>query len=331
MIDYKNYLSKEDLLKVISQEDIYRYYLGSLPINKSISSPYRKDLTPSFSLFYSNNGRLIFKDYAYNETGDCFTFVMKLFNISFKESLIKIQKDVIHKNISGITNTKVNLEYNKRLYPSYNKRQTEITIQQRDFQKQDLEYWIKYNINEDILQLLNIKVADKVYYNSKLWRVYSKYNPIYVYPANDNLLKLYFPLADKAKKWSGTVKSDYIYHLDLLPDNYNELIILTKAVKDVGTLYSLGYKGICFSSESVLLNQDLLDKIHLKSYKIFGLYDNDMTGLNQIANLKKFNIPGCTIEENINSKRLDVSDFFMNYGKERTEEKIKELLNKNKN
>lgn len=322
MIEYN--ISKKYLLSKISPEQIYSYYLnGSYCINKAIISPILPDKIPSFCLFYSYSNELIWKDFR-EGSGDCVTLISKLFKISYQQALNKI-----YGNFS--TNCSINSTYlgvnsnSKSLKINTNKPSQKISYNSKVLQKEDLDYWGSYNIDINTLDLLNIKSADRVYYNSKLWLTASKLNPIYIYHGDLGTIKIYRPkVSNKRYKWSGNMKSNTILGLDLIEDN--DLIILTKGYKDVGTLISLGYKAICFSSESVLLDSTLLDRIRAKSSRIFGLYDKDNTGISQLNNLKKFNIPGCYLEEKVKDRRCDISDLFKYYGKEYTVNKLKEIL-----
>ena len=70
-----------------------------------LQSPFYYDKNPSFSLYYhSINNKVLYKDFKHNWCGDCFNFVMKLFKISYKESVYKIAKDLnlLHLYDAGI-------------------------------------------------------------------------------------------------------------------------------------------------------------------------------------------------------------------------------------
>ena len=57
-------MSLRDLLEKVSDYDIYSYYLGSIKPKKLINSPLRPDdKIPSFAIFPTNDGTLLFKDH----------------------------------------------------------------------------------------------------------------------------------------------------------------------------------------------------------------------------------------------------------------------------
>lgn len=95
----KRTLSKESILTRLNEREIYEYYFGSkINLAKAYRSPLRKDKNPSFGFYLNRNGNLIGNDLAGKFSGDCFQFVMSLYNVSFKESLAIINRDFNLKN-----------------------------------------------------------------------------------------------------------------------------------------------------------------------------------------------------------------------------------------
>ena len=75
-------LSDEEILSRISCLDIFSYYIGKdFKYGRAICSPLRKDKSPSFTIFKHHSGKYFFKDFSTGETGDCFTFLTKLFGL----------------------------------------------------------------------------------------------------------------------------------------------------------------------------------------------------------------------------------------------------------
>lgn len=86
-------ITKKNILELVNQETIMTKYLG-IPIEKGkFSSPFRKDENPSCVFYYTKFGTLNFKDWATNETYNCFEIVSKIHNLDFKEALERINKD----------------------------------------------------------------------------------------------------------------------------------------------------------------------------------------------------------------------------------------------
>jgi hypothetical protein len=88
-------LSKEEILSRISEYQIFCYYVGAdVKLKSLIPSPLRKnDNNPSFSVFIGRLGSMLYHDFGTGETGDCFSFVSKLFCINFYQSLCRINID----------------------------------------------------------------------------------------------------------------------------------------------------------------------------------------------------------------------------------------------
>ena len=92
--DVKN-LTTAEILKRISEYDIFNYYIGSNFKIGTISSPFRKDKNPSFDIFYSPDTirKMMYKDHGTSESGSCFDLVMRLYGVSFGQSLKIIDND----------------------------------------------------------------------------------------------------------------------------------------------------------------------------------------------------------------------------------------------
>lgn len=330
MIDYQNNLSKEDILKFVSEESIYLKYIGYLPVNKSISNPLRKDLTPSFSLFYANNGKLLWKDHSYNETGDCFNFVMKLFNLNFKESLLKIYTDVLlTDNFLNSTNNKDSTRNNKRLYRHNNKTSPQISIQYKSFQKQEYQWWKVQGISEATLEKFNTKLADKVYINGFLKIISTRYNPCYVYTEGSKY-RLYLPLNSKGKRWYGNMDSSCIQGLEYIPNNCDSLILIQKSYKDLMAIYEqLNIHGVCKPGEGYKWFPEDIQKVKQKSNLIVSNLDFDYCGIHNANDLKKnYNIPYIFMSNSRNQKRNDYTDNFRLFGKQYADTKLLTELEK---
>ena len=72
-------MSLRDLLEKVSDYDIYSYYLGPIKPKKLINSPLRPDdKIPSFAIFPTKDGSLLFKDHGTGEAGNAIKF-MKLY------------------------------------------------------------------------------------------------------------------------------------------------------------------------------------------------------------------------------------------------------------
>ena len=95
-------LSLKDLLEKVSDYDIYSYYLGSIKPKKLINSPLRPDdKIPSFAIFPSNTGGLLFKDHGTGEAGNAIKFMKLYKHIETREELEKELLKIVKR--SGLT------------------------------------------------------------------------------------------------------------------------------------------------------------------------------------------------------------------------------------
>jgi len=323
LLKFKPDLRSEYILSRVSEEQICEYYTNSKVSlkGKFIKSPIRsalglpEDKTPSFSYTY-RKGVLIWKDWGIGNSGNCFELIKVLYNISYKEALEKIYKDLIEgRYIISKPLTKVSYIEDNEVLISY-------TIQ--PFTGFDILYWQKFNIDISLLTFYNvysIKILSvKEHQFNSYWR-----NPMYVYTYNKDNFKIYKPFDNKKYKFMRIGKGELLEGYDQL-DWVGNLLIITKSQKDVMCLRSFGYNAISLQSETSRLSEDTYRLLKKRFKNIVSLYDKDMSGV-QGSNrlLISYNIPQLFIDDKYNVK--DISDFCAEYGAEKTREYLNFLLN----
>lgn len=366
-----NKLTKNYILSKVDQITIFSTYFN-LPIEtiqycidsgEFINSPIRTDLHPTCGFRFDNKGRLKFKDFAGYFWGDCFDaaayIISKMYN---KEIDISNKHDFI-KVLQHITVTFKDIFYGQQQDPliSTNIRNTINTIKKeksiielviRDWNKQDEEYWKKYNIDLHSLNLNFIYPIEQYYINRKInpepKYFYDKNDPCYGYILGKDSngiynIKLYFP--NRNKNFTRFITNcnhlEGIYQLG--KDNY-DIIILTKSTKDRVSIYS-SLKIISSLYRETNINNIGVINIPHETYKlkdkeyiwlrnklsdkgiIVSLMDNDRTGKLEAQYLRKeFNILPLIIPKDYNAK--DFSELFINNSKEIIYELIINTLNK---
>ena len=156
-------VSLEDIAH-IDQIELARRYLGISKMPIVISSPFREDKHPSFSIRYKN-GVVQFMDFATNDYGNIYTLLCKMWNCSFKEAISKIYYDYACNNYSKINGFK------KPIIDKESMFQSQIDVKVRAFEDYDLEFWGKYGISKEWLVFgdvyaishIFIKKVDKEY------------------------------------------------------------------------------------------------------------------------------------------------------------------------
>lgn len=280
----KEKLDKETILSKIDDYNIIRFYLGrDFNFKKKYPSPFRGkvDKNPNLSFFMSN-GKILYKDFANGRSGDCFSFVQELYNLSFKETLRRIDADLC----LGI-NSKPKKVFSLQLKEkpdSIHKQSKIIQITKKPFTPEELKYWEDYQISEQDLIRKNVFSIEKLYINKQLVPNYNKeIRFAYLF---DNYLKIYSPLS-KVYKWISSTPNDYMSGFDEIKfkvflGSQDEKLIISKSVKDEMIL-SKFFKDVCSTQNESkeAINRENMEWI-LRGYKpenVYISYDSDDAGV----------------------------------------------------
>ena len=270
------------------QVRIWTYYFYDFDMSKGILNPLRKDNNPK-CYFKESNGVIFFIDWAYKPTHlNCINYVAISFNLTNKEAIYKINKDLKFNNIVKIKRTfnsikksefpenKVSFSgnssfTNKEKLPLY-------TVKDRNnFYDYELDYWEQYNITLDILKKYEVKPIDYVFKNSILNYSASKYNPIFGYYKKNELFKIYNPEGVKSFKWR-TLKA-ILEGYDKLKYKTN-VVFITSSYKDTMCLDSLGFDSFNLASEnSYKLLLPIINNLFEQFEYIYIYLNNDETGV----------------------------------------------------
>lgn len=132
-------ITKDLILKHVSEETLMEHYLG-LPVRKGLFiSPIRQDTRPTAAFFRNKNtGRLLFKDFGSDFCGDFVSVVMYKFSCSYGKALRIIANDF---GIIKASSLKVNpplIEYtNAKLEES---SEANIQVEIKDFSEEELKW-----------------------------------------------------------------------------------------------------------------------------------------------------------------------------------------------
>ena len=311
-------ITKELLLEHNNEETYMAYYLG-IPIKKGLFiSPLRVDHKPTCS-FYKGR-RLYFKDFA---TGECLSFenvVMKKYGCNYHEALEIIAKDF------GII--KGNNPKAIPLQPIFKKdKKTTIQIEAKSFTNEELRWWEQFGITKNTLIKYRVYSCKTVFLNGNIESVYDPKCPSYGYYFGNSedgreLWKIYYPFR-KTFRFIGNIKTTTIQGYQQLPKK-SKLLVITKSLKDVMLLFTLGIAAIAPQSETQFISDDVLNTLKTRFKYIVLVFDNDQTGIEFTNKIKrKYNwIIPMIIPRKYKAK--DISDFYKMYGREKTILLIKE-------
>ncbi len=276
-------LDKNYILSKITQEQIFEYYFDvKVEINCIMKSPRAirgGDDNPSFSFYYSMNGKLRAQDFAGYFHGDCFDAVAYVLHISSKDKkgfsviLDRVARDFrLHKYEGKISiNSGSTFDSREAFKP---KEKTIIEFQPRSWNKIDEEFWRPGCINRKMLEFGRVYACDYVWVNNQLRYTFAPKDPAYAYYFSPNEVKIYFPYRENYRFLSNT---SYLQGIDLLlPD---EIGLITKSYKDVLSTKAFEIQSVAPSAESVLITQDQWFKMKTTCTHWFSLMDYDRTGI----------------------------------------------------
>lgn len=318
-----NTLSINNILKIITPFDIYRYYLGLagvnvFRINKAMSSPYHKDDNPSF-LLSDRGGTLHHIDFTdTSKRGDCFQFVRDLYNIpTLPETLKMIDKDFG----LGLAEKGDNQGAYKLITKGYDQPDNLdsfpnlIQVVTRRFNKDELAYWNHFYQDINDLRSENIFVPKKIYLNRKLYSAPLN-ELVFCYLYEEQYWKIYRPFAPtKKEKWLSNVPITCMDGVQNIKDC--DTAFITKSKKDymflkkiLPNVCGVQNEGLaCFSVENV-------DFLKSNSRRQILSFDNDEPGVkNSLQITKLFDFGYCNVpKEFLSEKITDWSDWGYHYG-----------------
>lgn len=306
---------KEELLDIIDELEVYTYYLGFRPtIDQTYISPLRQDKSPSFNLFYGRNGRLMYKDFGTGESGDCFKFAARLTNQHPR---------TINKEIKELfTSKRIYTPLKKKKVRKIPSNSTDIDIKKIPYNKEGIQYWNQYGIDDATLFKYDVFQTKKVWINGELKISSSPSFPIFTYLLYDRM-KIYMPKS-KGNRFITNSNMYYIQGWKQLNKERNTLII-TKSLKDVMLLDILGYSAIAPNAESYSIPNIIVTEIKKHFDNIILLYDRDLAGmLNTRKIIKSTGFNYRFIPKKYQTK--DITDFYKGYGKAQTVKLLSNLI-----
>lgn len=326
-------LTKENVLKKVSELQIFQYYFeDKIELRKSYTNPLRSDNSPGCKFFIGKTNKLLFIDTSrQNSVRDCFGFVCDKYNCNLRMALQIVNRD-FNLGFEGEKLKHLIYDFSQptlNYFEEQKQEEKKLLCLKRAFRNEDKNYWKQYGIGLTTLNLFNVIPIQTVFYDNRiLWRD-SKENPIYCYNfPNENKKKIYRPLEkDKKYKFISSSGMGEIYQgFDQLP-NKGDLLIITKSMKDVMTLYEFGYLAIAPNSENCSISFDFYDNLLNRFHEVILFYDNDEAGLLATSQISEdLDISYILVPKEYEVK--DISDFYKKYGYRDTERLLDELLYK---
>lgn len=328
MFDYtfEPKITREFLLSKNNEETYMSYYLG-IPVKKGLfKSPLRSDTHVTCSFFRGKSGTLYFKDFA---SGQCLSFegvVMEKYSCNYHTALKIIAKDF------GLSKDKV-VKQAIKIQPKFEEKQTFIRAEIKDFSESELKWWNSFGITKNILNRFKVFSCKTVFLNGNIYAQSAQHSPIYGYyfgkKENIEQWRIYMPKR-KEFRFIGNVSTKTIQGYKQLAKT-GKLLVITKSMKDVMCLYSLGISAIAPNSETQKLDVKMLESLKSRFKYIVYFYDNDLPGIKGMKRIRK-EFPELIyywIPRKYEAK--DISDFYRKYGRDETLKFIKQEITRIKN
>lgn len=335
-------LNLNNVLNKVSEVVLWRYYLGhDFEMGRVFNAKYREEKNPSMALVYTPKGRIRFKDFGNGRSGDIFNYLgmPETFGLDFLDALRKVNRDFslgLGRDVpsKGLTKTaqKQLVKFEKG-FVKERKNTPRFEIDARPYSRLDLDYWEKYGITIETLRLYKVYCVQNLRVNGYGVYTYDQDYPCYAYhfPETDHL-KCYYPLGNpKGPRFAGNVNNlqdiQGYYQCNVKKRRGDEVLILTKSMKDVMVLHQMGYDAMAINGEEHYFAEDFIR--HIKKYysTIISLYDPDKAGILGARSLwKAHNIMPFFIPKEYRGEDVkDISDIQLVYGKEKSEDVMKNI------
>lgn len=270
---------KDNLMEIfgrMSQKDILSRYFNITRLPVIIKSPLREDKHPSMCI-YEHNGKVMYKDFSRGDCGDVVNLLQRLWNCSFVDTINKIAEDFptrYHVKSSSIIH--------------YSKKNTNIEVKVRKWEKHDIEYWESYGISVQWLNYAEVyPISHKIITtgNNRYVMGADKYAYVYVeHKEGITQLKIYQPFNKEGFKWMSKFDGSVISLWTKIPEQGKDLI-LCSSVKDALCVWAnTGIPCLSPQGEGYGISNTAIYALKARYDNIYVLYDNDEAG---IYNAKK--------------------------------------------
>jgi len=279
-------LTLDNILRAVSEYDIYRYYIGhDFQFGKAFLSPLREDdKMPSFAVNISKTGGLFHLDYGDPlKRGRCVDFVMQLYNTSYDRALLMIDQDLkvgitSGKGSQGVVRPKQVVIHEKE--PAF------IQVVTRKFDSAELAYWNHYHISERELRENEIYAIKRLYVD-RLLVGYTPGTLQFGYLFEDKW-KIYRPEQPKDRKWISNVPNDYMSGMQRITSGCN-VAVVTKSKKDELVLAKILPHVCSVQSESIVsINNHNIRLLRERCGKVFVNFDSDKVGVQACTYYNQF-------------------------------------------
>lgn len=317
-------ITREHLLDKNPEELYMSHYLGINPQYGLFCSPLRADTNPTCSFYRDKKSRLIFKDFGDKFHGDFLDVVKKIYNCSYGKAI-----DIVANDFKIRTRSDLVVNPPKIVYDNTKIESTAPTIIQCEVKKwstPDLKWWKQFGITRKTLDKFNVYPIKTVFLNGEVFCFSTKSNPIYgyYYGKKDGIeqWKIYFP---NKVTHRFLLNTSTVQGLSKLSKEFKDVVVVTKSMKDVMTLWELGIPAIAPQAESVILDKKIADKILQTTKYLIVNGDYDKAGINFMQSSRRRFPCICLTFKDKEFFGKDISDFVAKHGMDKARELVNDL------
>jgi len=277
----KTFISEENLLKEVSDYDIFKYYIGDFKIGKAFNSPLRDDTHASFNIGYNPvTNKLYCNDYILGG-GNTIMFVMYKYGLTYKEACNKIVIDLNLEDKFHLFKVDKTLKKENKQFIKSNdddikkfKEETQLMAKTRNWEQYDFEFWKQFGITKYSLDKYHVKPASYSMIGDKLFKL-DKYAYVFIeHKDNEKTLTIYQPYND-IQKWTKNHNASVWYGWTQLPER-GDILIITKSRKDIMAINELtAIPATGLQNEKIIPKEHVLQELKDRFHAIYVLYDND--------------------------------------------------------
>lgn len=335
--------NKDDLLSCLTSRQIFEKYLGELP-TKPIVSPLRDEKQPSFSLFHSDEyNMMMFKDFATDEVGDCFIFVMRLLkHDKITDTFCRIADDFglyQFETRSGNVGANPTVKRAGILTPRKKKAPTQLLVRRRPWAQQDKSYWKnRYGLGRAKLEYCGVFPISHYFVHDKAYIADRKAYAYVERKDGEITYKVYQPHNNYGKKWVSN-NNHSIWELWTQLPARGDICIITASRKDAMVVKdafpSRKVTAVSLQSEGTYPKGQVMAELVSRFKRVYVLYDKDDKGeksaskiQDQYAGVRKLSLykirgnSSVTIAKGVK----DLADIRHKHGQRRLIEVIKTLI-----
>lgn len=319
-------ISLNDVLNKTSEFDILTFYFGINTLPILINSPLREDKNASMSLFTPNNKKILYKDFGSGDNGSLFDLLGKMWNLSFRDTLEKINQDI---DITSSSRVKLGKSKHKIIHKS----NSTLNVKTREWSVDDLLYWQSYGISLEWLQFGDVYPISHILItrdNHTTIIAADKLAYAYVEHKDSKVsLKVYQPKSDHMKWLSKHDAS--VWDLWAKLPQEGERLFITSSRKDALCLWAnTGIPSVSLQGEGYIPKPQVINELKQRFKKIMIFFDNDFDAKENHGHLyatnlcKMFGLTMVEIPSQYKSK--DPSDLYKNVGAKEFRRIIRELI-----